>query len=76
MGSLRRACLDQVIVRHAQHGQRLLTGRFAYDHAWRPHRSLAMGGPKPRPIQPSSHGQGIAVPDVGGLHHHDERVAA
>jgi len=76
MGSIRRACLAQVIVRHAQHVQRLLTGCFAYDHAWRPHRSLAMDGPKPRPIQPSSHGQGIAGPEVGGLHHHYERVAA
>jgi putative transposase len=76
IGSIRRECLDQVIVLHERHLQRLLTGYLAYYHAWRTHLALAMDGPTPRPIQPPDCGQVIAVPAVGGLHHHDERVAA
>jgi putative transposase len=76
IGSIRRECLNQVIVLHEQHLHRLLTGYFTYYHPWRTHLSLAMDCPKPRPIQPPGHGRVIAVPEVGGLHHHYERVAA
>jgi putative transposase len=76
IGSIRRECLDQVIVLHERHLQRILPGYFAYYHSWRTHLSLGMDCPKPRPIQPPGHGQVIAVPEVGGLHHHYERVAA
>jgi hypothetical protein len=38
--------------------------------------SLAMDCPNARPIQPPACGQVIAGPKAGGLHHHDERVAA
>jgi hypothetical protein len=69
-------CLDQVIVLHEQHVQRLLSGYFASYHSWRTHLSLVMDGPTPRPIQPPGHGQVIGLPEVGGLHHHYERVAA
>jgi putative transposase len=76
IGSIRRECLDQVIVLHERHLQRLLTDYFAYYHHWRTHLSLAMDCPKSRPIQPPDRGQVIAVPEAGGLHHHYERVAA
>jgi putative transposase len=76
IGSIRRECLNQVIVLHERHLHRLLTGYFAYYHHWRTPLSLAMDCPKPRPIQPPGHGRVIAVPEVGGLHHHYERVAA
>jgi putative transposase len=76
IGSIRRECLDHVIVLHERHLQRLLTGYFAYYHHWRTHLSLAMDCPKSRPIQPPDCGQVIAVPAVGGLHHPYERVAA
>jgi hypothetical protein len=76
IGSIRRECLDQVIVLQARHVQHLLTGYFAYDHHWRTHLSLAMDCPNSRPIQPPACGQVIAVPEAGGLHHHYERVAA
>jgi transposase InsO family protein len=76
IGSIRRECLDHVIVLHARHVQRLLTGYFAYDHHWRTHLSLAMDCPNSRPIQPPACGQVIAVPEAWRLHHHYERVAA
>jgi putative transposase len=76
IGSIRRECLEQVIVLHERHLQRLLTDYFTYYHHWRTHLSLAMDCPKSRPIQPLDRGQVIAVPEAGGFHHHYERVAA
>jgi putative transposase len=76
IGSIRRECLNHVMVFHAQHLQRLLTSYFAYYHRFRTHLSLAMDCPEPRPIQLPERGKVIVVPEVGGLHHHYERVAA
>jgi len=76
IGSIRRECLDHVIVLHERHLQHLLTGYFAYYHHWRTHLSLAMDCPQSRPMQAPDCGQVVAVPEVGGLHHHYERVAA
>jgi hypothetical protein len=35
-----------------------------------------MDCPVPRPVEPPECGEVIAVPEVGGLHHHYERWAA
>ena len=51
-------------------------GSFAYDHRFRTYLALAMDCPEPRPIQARDRGRVLAVPEVGGLHHHYERVAA
>jgi len=72
IGSIRREVLDHVIVLNERHLQRLLARYFAYYHRWRTHLSLAMDCPEPRPIQPPENGKVIAVPEVGGLHHHYE----
>jgi putative transposase len=72
----RRACLAQVSMLHKRHLPCLLTSSCAYDHRCRTPLSLAMDGPEPRPIQLPERGKVITVPDVGGLHHHDERAAA
>jgi putative transposase len=45
IGSLRRECLDHVIVLHERHLRRLLTRYFSYYHAWRTHRALDMDCP-------------------------------
>jgi putative transposase len=76
IGCIRRECLDQGIVFGAGHRRRVLAGYCRYCHRWRTHRSLEMDGPDARPVQPPEWGQVLAVPEVGGLHHHDERVAA
>ncbi len=76
IGSIRRECLDQLIVFSEDHLRRLLAGYFRYYHRWRTHLSLDMDCPDTRPVQPRGRGQIIAVPEVGGLHHHYERVAA
>src|SRR5262245_38381741 len=74
--SIRREGLEQVILRHERHLQPLLTSSLASDYRCRTHRSLAMDCPAPRSIQLPARETVIAVPDIGGLHHHDERAAA
>jgi len=72
MGSIRRECLDHVVVFHERDLQRILAGYFAYDQHWRTHLSLAMDCPEPRPVSPPTRGGVMAVPEVGGLHLHYE----
>jgi putative transposase len=76
IGSIRRECLDHVIVLHERHLRRLLTEYFHYYHHWRTHRALDMDCPVPRLVQRPEVGSIREVPEVGGLHHHYERRAA
>jgi transposase InsO family protein len=76
IGSIRRECLDHVIVFSEGHLRRVLATYFDYYRRWRTHLSLAMESPETRPVQRSDDGHVIAVPEVGGLHHHYERIAA
>jgi putative transposase len=76
IGSIRRECLDHVMVLHERHLRRLLTEYFHYYHHWRTHRALAMDSPQPRPVQRPEVGSISKVSEVGGLHHHYERRAA
>ena len=76
IGSIRRECLDHVIVLHKRHLRRLLIGYFQYYHHWRTHRALDMDCPVPQPVQWPEVGSIREVPEVGGLHHHYERRAA
>jgi putative transposase len=76
IGSIRRECLEHVIVLHERHLKRLLTEYFHYYHRWRTHRGLEMDCPVPRPVQRPDVGLIRNVPEVGGLHHHYERQAA
>lgn len=75
IGSLRRECLNEVIVLNERHLRRVLQSYVDYYHHWRTHRSLAMEAPAPRAIQPPAVGPIRKLPEVGGLHHHDERIA-
>ena len=73
IGSIRRECLDHVIVLNERHLKQLLTSYFNYYHRWRVHRSLDMDSPDSRPVRPPELGEVVEFPDVGGLHHHYER---
>lgn len=75
-GSIRRDCLDHVIVLNERHLKRLLSDFFRYYHKSRTHLSLDMDCPEPREIQPPEMGEVVAFPEVGGLHHRYERRAA
>ncbi len=75
IGSIRRECLDHMIVLNAVHLKRILTDYFSYYHGVRPHLSLHRNSPTPRDVEPPSLGKVIAIPQVGGLHHRYTRAA-
>jgi len=72
IGSIRRECLDHLIVFGEQHLRRILISYVAYYNSVRTHRSLHKDAPISRPIQRT----GIirSHPILGGLHHHYVRV--
>ena len=76
IGTIRRECLDHVVVLNERHLKQLLREYLSYYHGWRTHQSLAMDAPDGRPIQSVSSGHVVEIPELNGLHHHYERVAA
>jgi putative transposase len=76
IGSIRRECIDHVIVFHEHSLRRTLKSYFDYYHGSRTHLSLGKDSPEPRAIQPPEIGSVVAMPQVGGLHHRYERQAA
>lgn len=76
IGSIRRECLDHVIVFHAAGLHRVLTTYVAYYMHSRTHLSLGKDTPTTRPVTPPSAGRIVAIPEVGGLHHRYDRIAA
>ncbi len=76
IGSIRRDCLDHVIVLNERHLYHILSDYFAYYHQARPHLSLDRNSPVPRRVEPPSEGQVVAIPQVGRLHHRYTRRAA
>ncbi len=76
IGSIRRECLDNIIVLNKRHLKRTLTSYFDYYHRWRTHLSLDMDAPEHRPVQPPELGEVLEFSDIGGLQHHYERRAA
>jgi putative transposase len=76
IGSLRRECLDHVIVLSPAHVRRVLSQYVSYYHASRTHLSLEKDAPTPRRVQTPTEGNVIAFAEVGGLHHRYERRAA
>ena len=76
IGTIRRECLDHVIVWREAGLYRHLR-RFAdYYHRSRTHLGLEKDTPESRPVQGPEAGRIVAIPEVGGLHHRYERRAA
>ncbi|NCF20617.1 MAG: transposase [Haliea sp.] len=76
IGTIRRECLDHVIILNERHLRRILREYFSYYHTCRTHLSLQKDTPEPRPVEPLEMGRVVAFPRIGGLHHRYERVAA
>jgi putative transposase len=76
IGSIRRECLDHIIIFNENHLRRVLSSYFQYHHQSRTHLSLDKDCPETRPIHPPTAGKIVAFPEVGGLHHRYERRAA
>jgi putative transposase len=76
IGSIRRECLDHMIVLGERHLRRVLARYLSYYHGARTHLSLEKDSPTPRRIQAPTEGRVVAFAEVGGLHHRYERRAA
>ena len=76
IGSIGRECLDHLIVIDERHRRCILASYFNYYHRSRTHLSLSKDSPVPRPVESAKAGKVIALPQVGGLHHRYERLAA
>lgn len=75
IGSVRRECLDHVIIINECHLRRLLRAYLEYYHGSRTHLSLVKDSPDVRPVSVEK-GNVVPFPKVGGLHHRYERLAA
>ena len=76
IGSIRRECLDHVVVVNARGLRCLLRGYVEYYLRSRTHLSLEKDTPVSRPAASPTDGAIVAIPCVGGLHHRYERRAA
>ena len=76
IGTIRRECLDHVIVLNEASLYRHMKSFLAYYHESRTHLSLAKEAPEPRPVHSSERGAIVTTPQGGGLHHRYERRAA
>ena len=76
IGSIRRECLDHMIILGERHLRRMLREYLEYYHSCRTHLSLEKDAPDSRPVEPSEMGKVITIPKVGGLHHRYTRLAA
>jgi transposase InsO family protein len=73
IGSIRRECLDHVVVFGEAHLRRILTAYAAYYNEVRTHLALGKHAPLSRPVQ--AVGRIVPVPFLNGLHHHYVRMA-
>jgi len=76
IGSIRRECVDHVIVWNQRSLRRILQSYFAYYQHSRTHLALDKDTPEPRAVEPADRGRVLTIPQVGGLHHRYQRCAA
>ncbi len=76
IGSIRRECLDHVVILNEISLRRHLVSYLDYYHGTRSHLSLGKDSPDGRAVQPPEMGKIFALSKVGGLHHRYERRAA
>jgi transposase InsO family protein len=76
IGSIRRECLNHVLVLDDRHLRRILARYFDYYHRTRTHLSLDKDAPDVRSAELPEAGRIVPIPEVGGLHHRYVRRAA
>ncbi|MDP7547648.1 MAG: integrase core domain-containing protein [Alphaproteobacteria bacterium] len=76
IGSIRRECLDHLIELDERHLAMILRSYVTYYNQSRTHLALGKDTPLPQPANRNTTGQIVAIPEVGGLHHRYERLAA
>ncbi len=76
IGSIRRECLDHVIVLGPHHLKRIMNRYLEYYNGVRTHLSLNKDAPDQRPVHLPGRGRIVEIEKVGGLHHQYVREAA
>ena len=76
IGSVRRECLDHLIILNVSHLHRILRSYLIYYHGSRTHLSLNKDAPEEREKESLEIGTVHAIPMVGGLHNRYTRRAA
>jgi transposase InsO family protein len=72
IGTLRRECLDQMVIFGEAHLRRILSAYAAYYNRVRPHMALQKDAPLRRAVQRV--GSIVAIPVLAGLHHQYVRI--
>jgi transposase InsO family protein len=72
IGTLRRECLDQVVIFGEAHLRQILTAYAGYYNQTRTHLALQKDAPLRRPVQ--RFGGIAAIPILAGLHHQYVRI--
>ncbi len=72
IGSIRRECLDHMIILNAAHLRRVLRGYADYHNNDRTHLALGKDSSNSRPVK--ANGEIVSHPILGGLHHRYGRI--
>ena len=72
IGSIRRECVDHIIVLGEAHLRRILQSYARYYNETRTHLALDKDAPVSRPVQRTGVVKSLAI--LGGLHHHYARA--
>ena len=72
IGTLRRECLDQMLVFGEEHLRRVLSAYATYYNQARTHMALKKDAPLQRAVQ--RNGIIVAIPVLAGLHHRYARI--
>jgi transposase InsO family protein len=72
IGTVRRECLDRVLILGETHLRQILSSYVAYYNEVRTHLALGKDAPAGRTVQRS--GAIVAIPILFGLHHHYVRI--
>jgi putative transposase len=78
LGSVRRECLDHLLILHEQQLSRVLQTYVSYFNEARPHQGLQQQIPDPPAsalLDDARDGPIVAVPILGSLHHEYRRIA-
>lgn len=75
IGSIRRECLDHIIILNEDHLKRVLDEYVEYYNTTRTHQSLGRNAPEPREVEPPENGRVTSTSYLGGLHHRYTRAA-
>jgi len=78
LGSVRRACINHLIILHEAHLRRVLAAYVAYFNRARPHQGIGQRRPQPgiaADVTPRDADGSVTMPVLGGLHHDYHRAA-